>query len=215
MNNQATRDRIAEEAVGQKHDSAPPEGEKEELPDPRSAGAQASTSEKTAESVGERVPDAYSDAGDAARTWRPGSQAGSAANPILAAGRQLTETVSRQFDEQPFMVMGACFALGYITAVVVHGRSNTDFGSTPGSAQISHPRGFVESAALKTLAEHPQGMTTAEIAQELGRQGISPQSVVTALGALVQARKVSQEPSGGKYVSAAAEVPSAPDQPSS
>ena len=203
MNNQSTRDRIAEEAVGQKHDSAPPDGEREELPDPRSAGAQASTSEKTAESVGERLPDAYSDAGDAARKWRPGPQASS------AAGR-LTETVSRQFDEQPFLLMGACFALGYITALLLHGRSTADFGSTP----ISHPRGFVESAVLKTIAEHPQGMTSAEIMQELGPQGIGRPSVTSALGALVEANKISQQPRGGKYVSAAPEVPSAPDQPS-
>jgi len=70
MNNRPNPDQIAEEAVGQRHDSPPPHAvkEKEDMsPEDavrqiaRSAGADASTSEKTAESVGERVGDAYSD----------------------------------------------------------------------------------------------------------------------------------------------------------
>jgi len=67
---------------------------------------------------------------------------------------------------------------------------------------------------LKTVTEHPQGMTTAEITAELGPQGIGWQSIARALGVLVQADKVSS-PDSGKYFSAAAEVPTAPDQPSS
>ena len=69
MDRQSDRDRIAEEAVGQRHGSAPPyaegkagmsqeEAARQLAP---SSGAQASTPEKTAESVGERVGDAYSD----------------------------------------------------------------------------------------------------------------------------------------------------------
>jgi len=77
-----------------------------------------------------------------------------------------------------------------------------------------HPRGFVESAVLKTVTEHPQGMTTAEITAELGPQGIGRQSIANALSVLVQAEKVSL-PERDKYFSAAAEVPTAPDQPSS
>jgi hypothetical protein len=46
-------------------------------------------------------------------------------------------------------------------------------------------------------------------------QGIGQQSVVDALHALVQADKVSLQRDGSKYSSAAAEVPTAPDQPSS
>jgi len=58
-------------------------------------------------------------------------------------------------------------------------------------------------------------MTTTEITAELGSLGIGPQSVVDALHALVQADKVSLQREGRKYFSAAAEVPTAPDQPSS
>ena len=58
-------------------------------------------------------------------------------------------------------------------------------------------------------------MTTTEITAELGSLGIGPQSVVDALHALVQADKVSLQREGRKYFPAAAEVPTAPDQPSS
>src|SRR5437762_4052096 len=69
MERQADRDRIAEEAVGQRHESAPPyAGTKPDMSQEEAArqfaaasGAEASTSEKTAESMGERVGDAYSD----------------------------------------------------------------------------------------------------------------------------------------------------------
>jgi hypothetical protein len=116
----------------------------------------------------------------------------------------------------------ASFALGYLTAVLFHSRIKTQFGTISGPFQITkppqgdqHPRGFVEAAVLKTITEHPQGMTTAEITAELGPQGIGPQSTAIALGALVQAEKVSSQREGGKYFPAAAEVPTAPDQPSS
>ena len=55
-------------------------------------------------------------------------------------------------------------------------------------------------------------MTTAEIVEELGRQGIGQQSIENALGVLAQ-KKVSVQSSAAKYRSAAAEVPTAPDQP--
>ena len=118
--------------------------------------------------------------------------------------------------------MVASFALGYLAAVLFHGRINAQFGTTSGPFQITkppqgekHPRGFVESAVLKTVTEHPQGMTTAEITAQLGPQGIGRQSIASALGALVRAEKVSSQRKGGKYLPAAAEVPTAPDQPSS
>ena len=78
-----------------------------------------------------------------------------------------------------------------------------------------HPRGFVQATVLKTITEHPQGMTSAEITKALGRQGIGQQSIANALSALIQAQKISSEGRGGKYRSAAAEIPTAPDQPSS
>jgi hypothetical protein len=69
MERQPDRDRIAEEAVGQRHESAPPyAGTKPNIPQEEAAwrfaaasGAGASIPEKTAESIGERVGDAYSD----------------------------------------------------------------------------------------------------------------------------------------------------------
>jgi hypothetical protein len=101
-------------------------------------------------------------------------------------------------------------------------RISAYFGSTPALPQITrppqgnrHPRGFVQSTVLKTITEHPQGMTTAEIIKDLGPQGIGQQSIANALSALIQAKKISSQGRGGKYLSTAAEVPTAPDQPSS
>jgi hypothetical protein len=52
---------------------------------------------------------------------------------------------------------------------------------------------------LKTITEHPQGMTSAEITGALGPQGIGQQSIANALSALIQAKKISSEGRGGKY----------------
>jgi hypothetical protein len=116
----------------------------------------------------------------------------------------------------------ASFALGYLAAVLFHGRISAQFDATQGPFQITkpphgdkHPRGFVQSTVLKTITEHPQGMTITEITAELGPQGIGQQSIVDALHALVQADKVSLQREGSKYLSAAVEVSTAPDQPSS
>jgi hypothetical protein len=100
-------------------------------------------------------------------------------------------------------------------------RINAYFGATATPSEITrppqgerHPRGFVQATVLKTIAEHPQGMTSAEIVEELGPQGIGQQSIANALSALVQAQKVIAQGRGGKYLPASAEVPTAPDQPS-
>jgi hypothetical protein len=92
----------------------------------------------------------------------------------------------------------ASFALGYLAAVFFHSRVNAQFGTISGPFQITKPpqgekhrRGFIESAVLKIVTEHPQGMTTAEITAKLGSEGIGRQSIANALGALVQAEKVS------------------------
>ena len=77
-----------------------------------------------------------------------------------------------------------------------------------------HPRGFVQSTVLKTITEHPQGMTTAELVKELGPQKIGQQSIANALSALVATQKITSEGRGGKYRPASPEVPTAPDQPS-
>jgi hypothetical protein len=79
-----------------------------------------------------------------------------------------------------------------------------------------HPRGFVQRTVLKTIAEHPQGLSRGEIINLLAAEGIGEQSISNSLSALVEAKKVLLPQSrGGKYLSAAAEVPTAPDQPSS
>jgi hypothetical protein len=78
-----------------------------------------------------------------------------------------------------------------------------------------HPRGYVQQTVLKTISEHPQGLSRGEIIKLLATEGIGEQSISNSLSALVEARKVILPQSrGGKYRSAAAEVPTAPDQPS-
>jgi hypothetical protein len=72
-----------------------------------------------------------------------------------------------------------------------------------------HPRGFVQAAVLKTITEHPQGMTSAEITWALGPQGIGQQSIANALSALIQAKKINSGGRGGKYRSAATEMATA------
>ena len=136
------RDAIAEEAVGQRHEDPPPYAVKKQ-PDisqeemarrlSKSAGPRASIPEKTAEAVGERVGDAYADPGSAVARNRPGMIArlagpygrpsgNGAADPVLGAVRQVTQVVSHQFDEQPFLMVAAGFALGYMTALLLHRR---------------------------------------------------------------------------------------------
>jgi hypothetical protein len=133
---------------------------------------------------------------------------------------EAAKAASHQLYQERFLTVVASFALGYLAAVLFKGRINPQFGTTSGPFQITkppqgekHPRGFVESAVLKTVAEHPQGMTAAEITAELGPQGIGRESIASAISALVQAKKVSSQREGSKYLSAAAEAPTAPDQP--
>jgi len=239
MNGRSDRDRIAEEAVGQRHGNAPPyaegkagmsqeEAARQLAP---SSGAQASAPEKTAESVGERVGDAYSDPQrieqhPKSNTGRltatgAGSHNNGESNRFLSVGRKVTENLSRPLFKERFLTVVGGFALGYLTAVLLHGRINAYFDTRPGPFQITkppqgeqHPRGFVQSTVLKTITEHPQGMTTAEIITELGPQGIGQESIANALDVLVQAKKFSSPGREGKYLPAASEVPTAPDQPS-
>jgi hypothetical protein len=238
MNTQLDLDAIAEEAVGQKRDRPPPEKEGVSPEEAvarmaRSAGAQASISEKTAESVGERVGTAYSDPesiaaqtqkprGDGKAAMRTLSEQRGAANPVLAAGRQVAQTISQQFEKQPLLMALGAFALGYVAAILLGGRRIRFAGNSLERFQITKPpqggehlRGFIEATVLKTITEHPQGMTTAEIVKELGSQGIGEPSIAKALGLLARAKKVRLQKREGKYIPAAAEVPTAPDQPSS
>jgi hypothetical protein len=78
-----------------------------------------------------------------------------------------------------------------------------------------HPRGFVQQIVLKTITEHPSGMTTGELIAILKPQGIGQQSIANALGKLVEQKKITSEGRGGKYHPADPNVPTAPDQPSS
>jgi hypothetical protein len=236
MERQPDRDTIAEEAIGQRHRTAPPyaannpEMSQEEAVRQLavSSGAQASTPEKTAESIGERVGDAYSDP----QTLRRDSQGklgrftatrdGSHNDRFPSAGRDAGESVFNRFYNGRLATVVASFALGYATAVWFHHRINTRSENVPGPFQITkppqgdtHPRGFIQATVLKTITEHPQGLAMAEIIAELGAQGIGPQSIANALGTLVQAKKITSERRGGKYFPAASEVPTAPDQPSS
>ena len=101
-------------------------------------------------------------------------------------------------------------------------RIDAYFDTAPGPLQGTrapqrdrHPRGFVQSTVLKTITAHPQGMTSAEIMKELGPQGIGQQSIANALSALSQAKKITSQGRGGKYLPATAEVPTTSDQTNS
>jgi hypothetical protein len=116
-------DAIAEEAVGQRHGDPPPyavtekpEMSQEEMARRLSqpAGPRASIPEKTAEAVGERVGDAYADPGSARNFPRK------IARP--AGPHDRSGAVRQVLNEQPFVVVAASFALGYMTALLLHGR---------------------------------------------------------------------------------------------
>ena len=118
-------DVIAEEAVGQRYGDPPPYAVKEQ-PDmsqeemarqlSKPAGPQASIPEKTAEAVGERVGDAYADPGSAAARNLPGKIA------RVALPHERSGAVRQVLDEQPFLMMAASFALGYMTALLLQRR---------------------------------------------------------------------------------------------
>jgi hypothetical protein len=231
---QPDQDRIGDEAVGQKHEPAPPyarsaasvSGEDSSRQFAASSGVAASIPEKTAMSVGERVGDAYSDPERGRRDSPPkvdqqgaargGSNRDIGTNRFLSAsGKAATPDAERLFT------VVASFALGYLTAVLFHDRVNARFSPAAAPFQINkppvdkHPRGFVQATVLKTISEHPQGMTSDEITNALDRQGIGQTSISDALSALTQAKKISSDGREGKYRSATDEVPSAPDLPSS
>jgi hypothetical protein len=119
MNSKANPRDIAEEAVGQRLGSEPPEAvrERERMSVEetverlaKSSGPQASIPVKTAESVGERVGDAYADPGSVARRTPHRSR------------REAAQILSHQFEQQPITAVMAGFILGYVTALLLHGR---------------------------------------------------------------------------------------------
>lgn len=90
--------------------------------------------------------------------------------------------------------------------------------TAPNSRRVDnrHPRGFVQQTVWRTVTEHPQGLTRAELIKLLAEEKIGEQSISNALGALTDAKKITAPPTrGGKYLPASAEIPTAPDQPSS
>lgn len=140
MESQPDRDTIVDEAVGQTHGTAPPDSvrEKNAIPPEEAArrnapapAAEAAMPEKTAASLGERVGDAYADAGNARQkrqenVTRPavtksGAQQ-SVADRVVSAGQQAAQGVSNRFSDQRFVTMVAAFGLGFVTAVVLQGR---------------------------------------------------------------------------------------------
>jgi hypothetical protein len=118
-------DAIAEEAVGQRHGDPPPYAVKQQ-PDvsqeemarrlSQPAGPRASIPEKSAEAVGERVGDAYADPGSGAARNLPGKLA------YPAGPHERSDAMRQVLDEQPFLMVAASFALGYMAALMLHGR---------------------------------------------------------------------------------------------
>jgi hypothetical protein len=118
-------DAIAEEAVGQRHGDPPPYAAREQpdmSPEERArrlaepAGPRASIPEKSAEAVGERVGDAYADPGSGAARNLPGRLA------HIAGPHERSDAMRQMLDEQPFLMVAAGFALGYMAALMLHGR---------------------------------------------------------------------------------------------
>ena len=108
---------IAEEAVGETRGSPIPDAAKDEAVTPTeevirqlatSAGPQADIATKTAESIGDRVGDAYA-----------------TTTEVKAGSRKVARTVAsqaRRAAQQPFITVAAGFALGYAAALLIHRR---------------------------------------------------------------------------------------------
>jgi hypothetical protein len=112
--------RIAEEAVGERPESATPEAAKQHAvraPEAlaSSAGPKASLAAKTAEAVGEREGGAYADATveEAQRRSRQTLQ-----RP-KSSQAQAAQWLFRELRRQPIIVISA-FALGYLAASVIN-----------------------------------------------------------------------------------------------
>jgi hypothetical protein len=133
MDEKQQPDKIAAEAVGERLGSDPPDAVRyPEISQEEAArklapasAPQASVAEKSAESMGERVGDAYANAGSD-RVQRGGRdvqpQASGTMDRALDLGRDAAQSISRQFQEQPVIIalMGA--ALAYLAGALIHGR---------------------------------------------------------------------------------------------
>ena len=106
---------IAEEAVGEARGAPIPDAAKNKPATEEvirqlatSAGPQADIATKTAESVGERVGDAYATTAE-----------------VEAGSRKFARTVASQASraaQQPFITVASGFALGYAAALLIHRR---------------------------------------------------------------------------------------------
>jgi ElaB/YqjD/DUF883 family membrane-anchored ribosome-binding protein len=90
-------------------------------PQPREGVSSATSAPAAATGQAEK---ALGEAGEAVQqaAWQAWSQAGDVADNMLAAGRGAAQAASRRVEEQPLMAVIVGFALGYIAALLVHGR---------------------------------------------------------------------------------------------
>jgi hypothetical protein len=124
MDEKQQADRIAAEAVGERLGNDPPDAvrhpeisqEEAAWRLARAPAPRASVAEKSAEAMGERVSDAYANPG------RDLSWTGGTMDRLLAIGRDTTQSVSRQFREQPVITALVGVAVGYLAGALLHGR---------------------------------------------------------------------------------------------
>jgi hypothetical protein len=106
---------IADEAVGQRPESAIPQAAKDRVPEGRpanAAGPHASLATKTAEALGETVGDAYAYPDATADEVRHRSRASLRRRP----------TGNGSGSAPQLMIAAAGFAIGYMAALLVHRR---------------------------------------------------------------------------------------------
>jgi hypothetical protein len=109
------RRRIADEAVGQRPESAIPEAAKDRVPEGRpatSAGPNAAVATKTAEALGETVGNAYA---------YPEATAEEVRNRSRAHVRRRSTGNGSDYAQQ-LMIAAAGFAIGYVAALLIHRR---------------------------------------------------------------------------------------------
>jgi hypothetical protein len=109
------RRKIADEAVGQRPESAIPDTARDRVPEGRpatSAGPHASVAARTAEALGETAGDAYA---------YPDATADEVRNMSRTQARHGSRRTGTG-SAQPFMIAATGFFLGYIAALVIHHR---------------------------------------------------------------------------------------------
>jgi len=71
-----------------------------------------------------RAEKAFGEAGEVVQQAAPQawSQVSGVTDDVMAASRQAAQAASRRIDEQPVLAVIAALALGYIVALLIHGR---------------------------------------------------------------------------------------------